>query len=224
MKRWWMISLGCGAVVTTSVLLATTSARMATVNAAPKLDLTEPAQELTVDIDGQSADCRIGEPTTIKVNGREIRVVVNPKPTRLLVTPEFSLRYPTSYAFEAETSPTLTSWSLDGSNGVLTVNRIPLGADPRAIVSATADALLQRFGERAKQEPVKLTFLGREQEGVRITARIADARITQDIYGFSLGGATYTIVVQDSLKDDGSGTEEVKQLRQLLTDTMRETP
>lgn len=166
---------------------------------------TQPAQQLLLEIDGAVATVEAGRWTTTMVGGREVRLRVTPTGVRRLDVGFVSFDYLDEFAFEYDdTDPTVTMWTLDGSNAVIMLYQLAEGIHPPGYVEQVAGMMAASYGEwfHAEAAAPAIELDGKQLTGRRLIMRLEVAGeavwLTQDLYAFEAGGVGGCLILQDA--------------------------
>lgn len=191
-------------------------------DAPPDQPVDEPKAEYTLEIDGQSVEVRVGETSTVKINGKQVKLRLTPKATKLFREGGISFRYPSHHSFEVEKeSSGLTTWTFDGNHNVIILMRQPVAIDAPALRKNLVDGMIEQYGRKnCKTSAVELATKGAKLKGTRLQAAVVGTLLAQDVYAWTAGDATFALIVQDSLNDDGTMTKESQEVIRLLESTL----
>jgi len=191
--------------------------------AANGVDVTkEPLQEFVLEVDGKRTEVTAERSFQIDVAGKSVDARLTPKPDRPFTTGDLSFRYPSDFAFEYDPSEDVPSWEFDGTDTVITVLRYDPESKPDELVDSVVEAMTDTFNRRsAKTKPTSLRLDGRNVDGKRLTSRLADTRLQHDVYGFTVGGHPYVLIIQDTLSEGGKPSAETVEAVELLKKTFR---
>jgi hypothetical protein len=190
---------------------------------APKLPPAAPPQEYILEIDGQPFPITADTPAKLKIGDKEVVARLIPKPDRLFKTPGLSFRIPAQHAYEFDDStPGMKQWTFDGNDNVLIVTRVEENADGADLVKSTIDGIIPQFGrQNIRQDKSELALGGKKYPAVRMTVTLAGQSLQYQIASMTSGKSTFLIMVQDSLKDDGTLSDEAKSVLNLLDKTLK---
>lgn len=184
----------------------------------------EPPLEFILRIDGADVPITAGKPATVTVAGKEVEVTLTPRPERRFSAAGLAFSYPAGHSFEVDREvPGLTIWTFDGNDNVIMIQRAERGIEPEDLARQLLDGLAEQFDAEGEPQRVTRRFDGRDVAGRRAVFKVADARISYEIFPLSVGGAAVALMIQDSPEDDGSPTEETRQVIALLERTLKVT-
>lgn len=220
-----LLAILCAAAMPTSTPAAQPEATTQPAGARDNDFADEPPQELVLEIGPQRIEVTAEQPFKVKVNGKTVSGRVTPKPDRLFRTAEISFRYPTDFAFAYDPTGEAPSWEFDGSTAVITVLRYDPSEKPAELVEAIAEGMIEDSEDpRARSRPVSVRWDGRAIRGKRVTSALLESTFRHDLYGFAAGNHTYVVMIQDSLSENGSPSEECTAAVELLTKTVKIAP
>ena len=179
--------------------------------------------EFILEIDGQGIPMATGTPVKLTIAGKEVVARLVQKPDRLFKTPGLSFRIPSQHAYEFDdSSPGMKQWTFDGNDNVVIVTGTDVGIEAGELIKSTVDGIVSKFGRKnSKQEKSELTLGGKKYPSVRLRITLAGQRLQYQIASLASGKFTFLIMVQDSLNDDGSESDEAKSVLQLLDKTLK---
>ena len=216
-------SLVLGAIVALCGLCAARPPA-ATQPAAPFDETREPPLELDVEIAGQRLTVRAGEEFAIPVNktgGASSRGRITPRPTRLFRTGELSFRYPSGHTFEYELDeepPVTTIWTFDGNDNVIILTRFHEAIDEGELIKGSVQGALEQYDPKdTTVVDASIKLAGREVKGKRITTKIGDYQVVQEMFVIvATGDRPYVLTIQDMPDEDGKQTAETRAAVELL--------
>lgn len=178
---------------------------------------------LIVEIGDQRIETFAGETFTVEIAGTTVPVRITPKATKQFQNAGVSFEYPRAFSMELDKSnPGVRIWTLDGNDVVLMVQEYLVDGGLPSQAGEVAKYMVQAYGpENAKRKTVSIELGGKKLAGHRIEARIAGQRLTQELFDLPSKGRPRVLLVQDSPKDDGSPSDEMRRTRELLTRTFR---
>jgi hypothetical protein len=210
-----------------SVMRGLVASIVAAVLAAPLLgpvlageadEAREPPMEFTIELDGRPAAIQLDRPlavTPTTVSTVTLRVA----PTRRLRLRDLTLRYPRHYTFEYDPDGNGT-WTLSGTDHVITITRASAGASADQARMRTAAAIARAYqesGRSVKAAPVSRHLAAHDLTGTRVTLSVGETRIRQEIYGLKTREGAYILTLQDT----GDGSDEGRGAMALLDESLR---
>ncbi len=178
----------------------------------------EPAYRLSVEIDGVVVPLVDGERGEVTIGDRKLPIRATVLPTRILDAKGVRFEFPRAMAFEAELSNHYDHWSLDGGDCTILLDRFS-GIDAPSPGDMLDSIAGHTAGGVKDQQPTEWTLGRLSAKGVVGTLTIAGTGIQNTVLRFEAAGATYLLVVQDTLDDQGQPTEESKRVRRILEQT-----
>lgn len=190
---------------------------------APKSSPAALPLEFILEIDGQAIPMTTENPVKLTIAGKEVVARLVQKPDRLFKTPGLSFRIPSQHAYEFDDSaPGIKQWTFDGNDNVVIVTGSDVGIEGGELIKSTVDGIVSKFGRKnSKQDKSELTLGGKKYPSVRLRITLAGQSLQYQIASVASGKFTFLIMVQDSLNDDGSESDETKSVLQLLDKTLK---
>jgi len=169
-------------------------------------DDIEPQPIFIIETEAETSLLTEGETFTIEASSRDTEVEVRLAPYRKFNNAALAFRYPSNFAFEYDESPGYKSWTLDGNNFVILLFEI----DNQTALEDFVDEIVDQFGrENCSLQETEVPIGLKTLYGTRIMVEMAGQGLTFDFLKIpSEDGKSWFIAFQDSLNDDGSGTEE----------------
>ncbi len=178
----------------------------------------EPPQLLVLQVEGREIAVQLDKPFAAVIGGNEVKMMLTARPHRLFEAGGVRFKYPRRFTFEYEKDEDVTTWVFEGPSTTLMLMRFEK-EDPKALLKRMADEFGQ-IGPNTKRSDTKLAVGERVFAGRRLDLRVAGVQLRQDLFAFDAGGATYLLMVQDSLTDDGKQTAETRAVLELLGKTL----
>jgi hypothetical protein len=198
-------------------------------NQKPPADLAEPPLEFSLAVDGTTQDVVLDKPFEIDAGGRRLSLTISMKPWRVFSSAGVTFKYPSYYAFEAESDPDgSANWTFTGNDNTLMFFKYP-GSDqsPAEAQKAVLESAIESYGRKnIRQADCTLKAAGQTLRGKRLDIKIGeiDVEIRQDLYAFATDQATFVLIVQDSLDDGRKTTAETTGATKLLSESLEFTP
>lgn len=179
--------------------------------------MAEPKRQLEVVLDGVAHRVPEGGETVVKVGDREVKLLARVLPTRRFAAAGVTFDVPTDMSFESEDDESLRSWTFDGNNVVLTVQRFAEG-DADEIAKLTIDAVREQF--QGDRDPVvgKVNLGGKDFVAHCLDLSVAGNPICYRWVPIVGAKESLMLVLQDS-SVLGSPTPELKNVMDLLAKT-----
>jgi hypothetical protein len=184
---------------------------------------TEPPIEYTLAIDGQDVAMIPDTPIKVVVGGKEVTATLTAKPDRLLQLPGISFRYPSGDSFECDKStPGVTQWTLSGNHNLVILTRTSEKIQPDDLLAATIAPLTQKFGEKnVTRTEGQITLGGKKYPCTDLNISLLEQKLRDRLVGIKSPDGVYLLMLQDSLKDDGSLQDDAKTMLDLLDKTFK---
>ena len=181
----------------------------------------EPPQLLFLEVEGgQKVPIQIGKPFTVTIGANKVSMKLTERPYRIFDAGGVRFEYPRRFTFSYEKDVAATTWTVQGRHTLLMLQRFDK-TDIKALLTKIEANLVGQFGPKTKRSDTTLKVGETELKGRRLDLDVGDKPIRQDWFGFAAGGATYAMMVQDSLTDDGKPTQEALGLIDLLRKTLK---
>ena len=197
--------------------MACALAMLSCVEAGPE-EGREPPQLLVLQMERREIPVQLDKPFTVVIGGNEVKMKLIARPHRLFEAGGVRFKYPRRFTFEYEKDEDVTTWAFEGPSTTLMLMRFEK-EDPKALLKRMEDEFAQ-IGPNTKRSDTKLAVGKRVFAGRRLDLRVAGESLRQDLFAFNAGGATYLLMVQDSLTDDGKQTAETRAALELLGKTL----
>ena len=192
------------------------------VSAEKSPELRPPPLTFVLEVAGTPIPVELDKAFEVNVNGKKVSMKLTAEPFRVFRAAGIHFKYPRDHAFAVDTdSPGVTTWSIDGSDNVITIIKYPK-ADKESILAEITTTLVQQFGAvNVKQSDVEITLPARRLKGKRLDITLATIQLRQDIYAFSSIQGTIVLVIQDCPNEDGSPSKETVRATKLLRDSFQ---
>ena len=181
----------------------------------------EPPELLVLQMDG-GADVavQVGKSFTATINGKPIRMKLSMLPHRVFDAGDIRFHYPRGFTFEYEKDADGATWTLSGPSTVLMLMR-SAREDPKAVVKRMEDEMVKQFGPETKRSDAELVVGTDILAGRRLDFLYeGDTHLWQDHFAFDAGDATYLLMVQHTLTDEGTSNPETRAAIELLSKTL----
>ncbi|MCA8964293.1 MAG: hypothetical protein H6838_02555 [Planctomycetes bacterium] len=178
----------------------------------------EPPYRLSVEIDGVVVQVVDGERGEVTIGDRKLPIRATVLPTRILDAKGVRFEFPRSMAFEVDSEEYLDHWALDGGDCTILLERFG-GVDGPSAAELLESMTQQTGGVVEDPKPVALTLGKVKVKGVVGMLMIGSSGIQTTVVRLEAGGATYLLVLQDMLDEQGEMTQESKQVREILART-----
>ena len=182
----------------------------------------EPPLEVTVEIDGQTFDARLGETAEVVIDGKPRSLKLTAKPTRRFAKAGVEFLYPSYFTYELDDSdPGVRIDTVEGPAATVMVESFDTPESGDDLLKSFLDEIRSAYGDALEKESdVRIRLGGRNYAGRRLAAKFAGASLRQDVFPIP-GGRI--LVVQTLLNDDGTVPAEAKLVRDLLAESFRIT-
>lgn len=184
-------------------------------------DAIEPPMEFRLLRGQEATPVRLDEPFQLKTDSGALELVLVVDPLRTFRRAGISFRYPREYVFEADQeSPVVTIWTLSGNDVLIMVMRYASLTDHEELRRSTVEAIEEQYGGGTTSTPVSFTAGGKVLPGTRVTVRVADVPLVQEVYSFVSDGKAFLLMLQDSPDDPGTPTREYGDVVEILASTL----
>lgn len=177
----------------------------------------EPSLEYSLMVNDQVVRLTPGTPVKLKGSFTAPTVKLVPDDHRTFGYAGVQFQYPSNFAFECDlTEDAVRTWSLDGASCVIMVQQYQAAIEAADL----AASLVDQYGEgNAAVTDVSITLVKKKVAGKRVTAKVANSQIIQDVFRVPSAKGTTLLLLQHSPNDDGSVPEERKLMEKLLIDS-----
>ncbi len=144
------------------------------------------------------------------------------QPTRRFAAASVEFDYSRHMSFEVyRDDPNVTIWSLTGNDVLIMVQKYAR-SDLRVLLNAVVGGTADYYGDaEVEQSRTSIELSGMTAKGHRLSVVIAGTHLRQDFFPVQLRDASLVLMLQDTLDDDGSASEEGKKARDLLLKTFK---
>jgi hypothetical protein len=190
----------------------------------PKDPAAPPALELQVEINGKPVVTQTDKTVEVEVGGQKVQVRVTMLPYRIFDRGGLRFRYPSTHAWEVDlSSKEYTMWTLDGNSNVIMLTKYTENEPTDNVVNMLVTQLTRQYGRPNVQvSPTTLKLGAMEVKGQRLDVRLANQHLRQDLYAFQAGGATFSMILQDSPEEEKT-TKETQDVIEMLGKTFEVT-
>lgn len=177
----------------------------------------EPPTRLEVEIGGQRFSVDAGQRLDVEIAGKPTHLRISELPWKQFSESGLRFEYPQHFPWEFEAPGT---WTLDGNSAVIIVVHADDGD-----ASSPVEALEQMRRDLNKKQksdikPVALETAQGTLKGAALISRIASTQLRTEAYFLEGKKASFLLMLQDSLADDGSSSAEFIDMRKRLVDTL----
>jgi hypothetical protein len=177
----------------------------------------EPPFQLLLEIDGVELPVVDGQHTEVSIGDRKVKVKARVLPTRRFSEHGVQFEFPRDMAYEFDPAGGIDTWTLDGNNCTLLLNRYETDgvADlVDGVFEATAAAM---GGDIDKAKPVEWRLGAIQAKGRTLIIDLMGTSMQVTVLGIEDKDAAIVLVVQDVLGDNGEVAEDSRRVRELLT-------
>ncbi len=202
---------GLGAVVC-SVLAVSALASQRTAPA----QQNEPPLQFLLQVAGKSVPVLLDRPFEVEIAGKKTKMTLTVKPYRVLDVGGVRFRYQRHYTFEV-TPGDSPQWTLSGNDNTIILGKI----DEQVDLAKMVDEVIESYSSSLKEaisnpSDVSIRLHDRSIRGKRFILRLAGLTQRQEVFAFSHRGASYLLLFQDGMRDDGLPADECVRARKML--------
>lgn len=182
----------------------------------------EPPFEFRLVVAGTPHDVVLDQPLEVTIDGKVVRMMLSARPDRLFDNEAgVTFRYPRAMAWAYEAGEGTQTWTLDGNDCVLLVNRFTLpGMTPAVARTAMVEGMIEEFGEKnVRSEGIEVDLGGTQVEATRLHCRLVGTSFVHDIVAVPVARSVLVLTLQVTLGDDGRMPAEAAHIRRLLAKT-----
>mgnify|MGYP001208933357 CR=1 FL=1 len=180
----------------------------------------EPAQQFLLELGGQKIPLQLDKLHEASIDGKPVKLRLKLKPTRLFSAGGIQFEYPTEFLFKFDNDG-METWSIEGPDILLMIQNCHF-LDPMFVVEQIEDEYGEQFGEAVTQgREVEMMLGGRLLKGRRVDFKAVGESFRVTILAVQSNGKNLTIVLQDSLEDDGAHSAEYDRIVALLKKTLQ---
>ena len=180
----------------------------------------EPQQIVNVNIDGVNHSVIVGQESEITINNKSHHILLELNPVRKFEKSGISFDYSSDKNFAYQNlSGAADHWELIGSDATIMVQVYHQKVTKKALYDAYSDQF-KLMKANLKVKDITLHSNGNKFKGKRLIVDMGNVNLTQDIFVFETTESTRTLILQDSLNDDGSSTKEFQDTIDLIRDTL----
>jgi hypothetical protein len=183
----------------------------------------EPPLRFALEGADGTLDIEVDRPFELTVGDRSVPFVLRAKPTRVLAVGGFALEYPRNMSFEFETDGNITTWTLDGNDVVVIVQRIHGAGASSGLADSIGEGIARAYeGHRTTIAPCEARIGGRRITGRRVEIDLLGNDIVQDVLPLcDAGDAAFVLILQDTRDEGGASSAEDRLVRELLATAFR---
>lgn len=179
----------------------------------------EPPTQLRVEIDGKSVITTAGATVDVDLGGRNVKLRVEELPWRHFSTNGLQFDYPRHFPWEFDPEPP-RSWTLDGNSAVIMLFDNTIQERAAEDLAADIEKALSSASSARRTKTELRTAKSGTLAGVASTITLARNVVRNEVFVLGKGGASWLLVLQDSLADDGSHSTEYTAMRARLAATL----
>ncbi|WP_298899629.1 hypothetical protein [uncultured Psychroserpens sp.] len=178
-------------------------------------DSKAPSIKIDIEVNGEKYQVKDGG--TIKVDGKTITAKTSDYLTFNFGALVFD--YPKHYAYEFEKDIGYRNWTLDGNDFIF----MYFEYEDDISLNLFIQAMVERFGRESCKVTDKSTTLGKlKLVGQRIDINLIGTKLSYDIYELNTNdGKTHFISFQDSKNEDGTDSQESKDMFKIMDKTIK---
>ncbi len=177
-------------------------------------------QTAIITVDGVDHQININDDQKIKIGTEEHIVNVKLSKYRLFKIDGISFSYNANMAYTEDTSnPDVSMWNMNGDTNTIMVQKYQTVITNELLV----DVMKQQFESMKATVKIKkaiLKYKGSQLKGFRLSLKLGDIYLSQEIYSKVLNGKTIGLMIQDTLNDDKSNSSEYKKSLKLIQETL----
>ena len=184
------------------------------------INAEEPQQIANFKIDGVKHSVVVGHESEIVINKKSHQIILELDPVRKFEKSGISFEYSSDKNFAYQNlSGTVDHWELNGSNATIMVQNYRQNVTKDALYDAFSDQF-KTMKAKLKIKKITLHSNGNKFNGKRLFIDMGNVHLIQDIFVFETGDTTRTLIIQDSVNDDGSSTKEFQDTMDLIRDSL----
>jgi len=204
------------------LLLVAASLFAVTAAAPTATEHQDPPLRLTLRIDGQDHSLLDGQEVLLTIEGKQQKVKVMVAPTRRFDGAGVQFDFPRDMPLEFEHDDPMRTWTLDGTD--VTVMLFALGLGRAEMAKTILDSQSAALGvEVAAPTATTLDLGGVAHAAFEVRVEIAGTTMHMLAADVRVGDGAVTLVVQDSLTDDGARSADCARMLDLLAKTWQVT-
>ncbi|MBZ0221626.1 MAG: hypothetical protein K8F35_01220 [Dokdonella sp.] len=181
--------------------------------------MEEPPTQLRITLDGKQLVTHAGAETEVEVGGRSVKLRVEELPWRHFSTNGLQFDYPRHFPWEFDPEPP-RSWTLDGNSAVIMLFDNTIQERAAEDLAADIEKALSSASSARRTKTELRTAKSGTLAGVASTITLARNVVRNEVFVLGKGGASWLLVLQDSLADDGSHSTEYAAMRARLAATL----
>ena len=180
----------------------------------------EPQQIANFKIDGVKHSVVVGHESEIVINKKSHQIVLELDPIRKFEKSGISFEYSSDKNFNYQNlSETVDHWELNGSSATIMVQNYRQKVTKDSLYDAFSDQF-KIMKAKLKIKKITLHSNGNKFSGKRMIIDMGNVHLIQDIFIFEMAESTRTLILQDSVNDDGSSTKEFQDTMDLIRDSL----
>jgi hypothetical protein len=185
----------------------------------------EPPLIFSLESGGKKLPIEQDKPFTLDTVAGKTTCVLRVEPFRQFSYGGVSFRYPRDFGFEADFEQEgVKLWTLDGNDCVLMIQRYLDENDTDQVLKNFISGLTAVYPKDGmKESACSIDLEGKAVKGTKINVTLAGQKLTQSCYPLKSGKDTVILVVQDSIKDDGTSSDDARKAEKLLRETFKLT-
>jgi hypothetical protein len=165
-------------------------------------DDKEPPLVLALEADGKKIPIEVDRPFELEVGGGRTTCVLRMEPFREFRHAGLFFRYPRGFAFQVQSQPMFTCWTLSGGSTVLLVQRFKNNDAHEELLEAVATQMVKVYKpENVHQSPATVVLAKSPVKGTRLEVTLAQQRIEQTLVSIKNGRDSIILIFQETLGD-----------------------
>jgi hypothetical protein len=179
----------------------------------------EPPTQLRIEVDGKPYVTTAGATIDADVGGRSVKLRVEELPWRRFAQGRLQFDYPRHFPWDSDPSPP-RSWTLDGNDAVIMVFENTLPKRKAEDLASDIEKAVARGAHVERSKAVLRTDKAGILTGVTSTMKVAGSPFSNEVFALGKGDASWLVVLQDALGDDGAHSSEYIEMRKRLSATL----
>jgi hypothetical protein len=185
-------------------------------------DDREPPLVLALEADGKRIPIEVDRPFNLEVNGGRTTCVLRMEPYREFRHGGLYFRYPRGFAFQVQSQPMFTCWTLSGGSTVVLVQRFKDNDAHEELLDAVATQMVKVYkAENVQQTPATVMLAKAPAKGTRLEVTLAQQRIEQTLVSVKNGKDSIILIFQETLGDAQKPAGQVSEGARLVQESFR---
>ena len=178
-------------------------------------------QSATLKIDGIEHKIYFDQDQKIKIGSKTHLINLKLDENTLFKIDEISFLYNSNMAYtEDKSDPEIIMWDVDGDSNIIMIQKYQVVVTNQLLV----DMMKEQFQSMKATVTVKESKLKAEKitlRGFKLNIKFGDIYLSQEIYSKVIDGKTIGLIIQDTLNEDMSHTQEYKDNLELLKQSLK---